>query len=292
MNDAPALGRDSEQRGFALVAVIWSLGLIVLLSATVIIGAKYRTKVAAEDARAAATATAAESSINLAIAALLTAEKDVKFPLRCRMPGGELAVVTVEEEIGKIDLNTSSPAILERLFGGLTRDKAIGKRIAENIMKARSVPHDRATDPGRAMPDTNAKQHTSAPGFTSVMELDQIDGVSPALFREAIPFVTVRSGRTEPEREAASPVLLRFLGFETMTSSERKLAPQGNVTIRAEASGPDGSRHIREALISFGSGDGRPYSIREWRRGDPNSISPSTSGTGRDSDRLPSCVRI
>src|ERR1700754_4558975 len=120
--------RRPDQRAFALVAVIWSLGLITLLGTTVGVGAKYRARLATADASTIAAAAAAESSINLAIAELLTPKENVKFPLRCRMPGGDQAFITIEEETGKIDLNTGSQATLERLFEGLSRDKALGRR--------------------------------------------------------------------------------------------------------------------------------------------------------------------
>ena len=58
----------SNRDGFALVAVIWSLGLITLLGMAVMVGARYRTKVSSNYASVAAAETAAESAINLGIA--------------------------------------------------------------------------------------------------------------------------------------------------------------------------------------------------------------------------------
>ena len=52
-----------------------------------------------------------------------------------------------------------------------------------------------------------AANNGKKPGFTTIMQLDQIDGVSPRLFRTALRFVTVRSGRPEPDADAASPAL-------------------------------------------------------------------------------------
>ena len=53
------------------------------------------------------------------------------------MPGGEHVLVTVEEETGKIDLNTASPAVLTRFFTALTRDQSLGIRIAGRIVEDR-----------------------------------------------------------------------------------------------------------------------------------------------------------
>jgi len=138
----------SRSAGFALVAVIWTVGLITLLGMAVIVGARYRTKVASSYASVLAAGTAAESAINLAIATALTrtGEQNVKFPLRCRMPGGERVIVTVEEETGKVDLNTATAAVLARFFTALSRDQSIGARIAEYLAvavtnTASGVPH-------------------------------------------------------------------------------------------------------------------------------------------------------
>ena len=181
----------SNRDGFALVAVIWSLGLITLLGMAVMIGAHYRTRVASSYASVVATEAAAESAINLGIATALigVAEPNVKFPLRCRMPGGEHVLVTVEEETGKVDLNTASPAVLARFFTALTRDQSMGARIAERVIELRHPKMD-----GNTRPENIQR----VPGFTTIMQLDQVDGISPRLFRSALRLVTVRSGRPNP----------------------------------------------------------------------------------------------
>ncbi|MEH2526174.1 MULTISPECIES: hypothetical protein [unclassified Bradyrhizobium] len=271
----------ARQSGFALVAVIWTLGLITLLGMAVIVGARYRTKTSSNYASVAAAEMAAESAVNLAIAAALatTPEQAVNFPLRCQLPGGERATITVEEETGKIDLNTASPAALTRLFTALTGDQSRGMRIAAQITEFR-IPKAQGT-PSAAPAEAR---------FTTVMQLDQLDGMSPRLFRAALRHVTVRSGRPEPDMEAASPALLRLLNVELkQTNAKRGLPLGGSMTIRADISALDGTRFIREALVSLEGGNGRPYVIREWRRGD---IDPSSSRPERPQDTSRACLRV
>ena len=271
---------NGRQSGFALVAVIWTLGLITLLGMAVIVGARYRTKTSSTYASVAAAEMAAESAVNLAIASALAATpgQAVSFPLRCRLPGGERATITVEEETGKIDLNAASPATLTRLFTALTGDQSKGSRIAAEIIefrKPKSQGAPAATAPGEAR-------------FTTVMQLDQIDGVSPRLFRAALRHVTVRSGRPEPDIEAASPATLRLLNVEPkQASAKRGLPAGGSMTIRADISAADGTRFIREALVSLDGGNGRLFVIREWRRGDIDS-----SGMQRDLGAARACLGI
>jgi general secretion pathway protein K len=280
--ECPALRRrKASQSGFALVAVIWTLGLITLLGMAVIVGARYRTKTSSNYASVAAAEMAAESAVNLAIATALAAtpEQANNFPLRCRLPGGERATITVEEETGKIDLNTASPAALTRFFTALTGDQSRGTRITSQIVefrnaKAQATP---ATQPAEAR-------------FTTVMQLDQIDGMSPRLFRTALRHVTVRSGRPEPDMDAASPATLRLLNVQPKPEAARRGLPAGgSITIRADISASDGTRFIREALVSLEGGNGRPFIIREWRRGD---IDPSSAQQERAQGAARACLRV
>ena len=85
--------------------------------------------------------------------------------------------------------------------------------------------------------------------------------------------------------EAASPAMLRLLNVEPkQAAGKRGLPTGGNMTIRADISAADGTRFIREALVSLGAANGRPFVIREWRRGD---IDPESARQ----ERLPSAAR-
>lgn len=273
----PLPGAKNRQSGFALVAVIWTLGLITLLGMAVIVGARYRTRTASNYAAVTAAEMAAESAVNLAISAALTAtpEQAVSFPLRCRLPGGERATISVEEETGKVDLNTASLAALTRLFAALTGDQSAGTRLAAQIVEFRK-------------PKTQGAP--SAARFTTIMELDQVDGMPPRLFRASLRYVTVRSGKPEPDMEAASAAMRRLLNVEPKPNvAKRGMPAGGSMTIRADIGSPDGTRFIREALVSLEGGNGRPYVIREWRRGDIDS-----SGQRQDQPQgaLRACLQV
>ena len=230
-----------------------------------------------------AASAAAESAINLGIMTALTATpaQTSRFPLRCRMPGGERVTVTLEQEAGKVDLNAATPAVLGRLFTALTFDQSAGTRIAGRIVAFR----DSAGKPSKEADPRASENKSGNPGktgFTTIMQLDRIDGVSPRLFRTALRFVTVRSGRPEPAPEAASPALRAALGLDQQpTGAAADAAASGEVTIRADVRAADGTRFIREALVSLAA-NGRPYLIREWRHGD---IDPGARGsTTQDRD--------
>jgi general secretion pathway protein K len=268
-----------SSRGFALVAVVWSLGLISLLGIAVMVGARYRTKVMSSVSTAVEVAAAAESAVNLGITAAVgtAASQDLEFPLRCRMPGGETATITIEFEAGKVDLNTATPAILTMLFAELTRDQTTGARIAGRVLAFRSPPSDPSDRSGSQMQSANGKPGDGwQGGFVTILQLDQIDGISPQLFHKALRFVTVRSKRPAPDAATASAALRGLLNLERDASVPTPgQSTMTDMTIRADVSAPDGDRFIREALVSIGTENGRPFVIREWRRGIPDSEMPA-----------------
>lgn len=262
-----------DRKGFALITVIWGLGLLTLLGATVIVGARYRARSAQVDGSMLATAAAAESAVNFAIASILSSAPNTSFPRRCRMPGGEQADIVIEQEVGKIDLNAASQPILERFFSTLAQDKTRGGRIAQNIVNFRKPPQgkdagNQTTASDNRTTQTNAANDAKSSSFSSILELDQIDGMSPTLLRSAMRHTTTLSGRPEPVPEAMTPALRLLMGLELGRTDLRRPALPGHFTVRADVRANDGSLYIREALVSFGASSTRSYTIREWRRGD------------------------
>lgn len=280
--------------GFALITVIWGLGLLTLLGAAVIVGARYRARAALADGSVLSSAAAAESAVNFAIASILSPTPNTSFPKRCRMPGGEQAEIVVEEEVGKIDINAASLPTLERFFTGVAQDKALGSKIAQNVVKlrkslqGRETGNETAASRSQTAPNSAANDVKSS-GFSTILELDQIDGVSPALLRSAVRYTTAVSGRVEPMPEAMTPSLRLLMGLDQGQAERRRPALPGHFTIRADVRATDGSRYVREALVSVGASSGQPYAIKEWRRGDILGAPTSLPATG---DPAPACFKL
>jgi general secretion pathway protein K len=129
------------------------------------------------------------------------------------MPGGERATITVEEETGKVDLNTANQAALTRLFTALAGDQSTGTRLAAQIVEFRK-------------PKT---QGTAAARFTTIMELDQIDGIPPRLFRAALRHITVVPASRSPTWPLPRPPCCGC------SMSSRSLAPRSGDCLQAAA---------------------------------------------------------
>lgn len=269
------VGRRSTA-GFALVAVIWTLGLVVLLSTAVMVGTRYRGRGEASVSSSERTAAAAESAINLAILLLLAPQATAAtvFPLSCTMPNGERAVITVEAEDGKLDLNAGSAKSLTALFVALAGDRATGERLVARILTAR--------DPRSA--DAAPSAANVQIGFKSILELDRISGMTPVLLRAALPLLTVRSGRVEPDPALASAALLGLLNVPPGGPIQTR--SNSDFTIRADVTVTRSGRFVQQALVSVRAENGRPYAIREWRRADVDVPAVDSGGASYCLDAL------
>lgn len=248
--------------GFTLIVVLWVLAVILLLGTAVTVGVRYRTRTDTSLLNFRRAEFAAESAINFAILLHLADGDDdaPSFPLVCRMPNGEQVAITVTQEAGKVDLNAASPQMLAKLFVALTGNRSEGDRITAAILSHRS---------GAAASPRPGSMQAMPTAFQSALELESVSGVTPELFRAALPLVTVRTGRIEPDPAAAPDALRRALGLPT--NAPNPVAPaqdSGDITIRADVSVAGRVRFIREALVSLRPANGRPFTIREWRHAD------------------------
>ena len=286
--------RPGPAAGFALVVVVWGLGLVTLLGTMAIVGARNRARDTGDLAAIAQAAADAESAVDLGILRALAGDPPLRrpVPLGCNLPDGSAVRILVSREAGKVDLNASPLPLLARLFAGLTRDPARGAAVARAIVAFRT-PGDDGLAPGQAavpradgFPDGPKR----AP-FVTVLELDQVPGVPPDLVAAALPFVTVMAGSPEPDPDAAAPALLALLGLRPPDAARAgelpgAVASSGPVTVRAVARTLRGAVAVREALVDVGAG-GSPYRIAEWRRGTPAPDEASATDPGA----APPCLR-
>ena len=134
---------SSGERGFALILVIWGLGLISLIALTVITVGRHRNLVIAnliENAEAEALAEAGVNLRRLELRAAFSSDSPntLPFPTNgeprvCSMPQGALAALAVEDEGGKADLNTASPQLMSALLRGFGAGAEEADRIAAAI---------------------------------------------------------------------------------------------------------------------------------------------------------------
>jgi general secretion pathway protein K len=316
----------ASEAGYALLLVIWAIGIISLLALSFLGSVRYRVMAAANILESARAEALSEAGVNLA-------KLDLAFGLArgnagalrfrpggpmvfCTMPEQGVAGIVVEDEGGKVDLNAAPPKLLAHLLNGFGATPVQAENLAAAIADFGST----ATD--TVLEDVERREYAKAGRsygpkkalFETTLELDQVIGMPHEMFRRVLPYVTVHSRRPGIDPEAASPVLLAALAGEE--SDKVRALMQGNTAgvdlaslpgrlplgtvaprsgrsflIHVEISMPGKSVFVREAIVELVEGP-RPLILREWRRGERRT-GFSTEAVHRAPDRravsLPAC---
>jgi general secretion pathway protein K len=236
------LSWSSNQRGVALLVVLWACTLLAIMvggyaSLAHVEGEQTRNSWAQSRARYAA-----EAGITRAIYEVYTERvshreitgSDGRWigdgkPYPFTLDDAHV-MVSVEDEIGKVDLNTADLPVITGLIvsAGVVPEKA--KRIASEIDVWRS----------EGAPDSDAVRRYQIAGrsygprrgmFPSIEELQAVLGVDGDLYSRMEPALTVWGRRTQPVAYFASPLALTALpGVDLATA-------QAYITQR-DSSGP------------------------------------------------------
>src|SRR5947209_7674268 len=99
---------NASRRGFALVATLWTLGLIIVLATALISGARYRARNVSTALATTRATLAADNAIALGVALILSDPSATPSPIRCTMPDATDVFVAIDNEAGKVDLNTAN----------------------------------------------------------------------------------------------------------------------------------------------------------------------------------------
>jgi len=201
-----------RERGFAIVAVVWSVALLSVMALDVLAAARREAGTAEASLGRAQLDAAADAGVALTLHALLAGER--ARPDTLMFDGIALSVV-VEEESGKLDLNASSPRLLRQLFEALDVPSARAEALVAAIEDWRDqdeIPRPRggAEAPeyrraGRGVPPRNGVFH-------AVEELAEVQGFAPELVARAAPALTVYTRAPQPDRARAGPLVLQALG--------------------------------------------------------------------------------
>lgn len=293
--------RQNRKSGFALLVVVWGVGLIATMVVAFMTSGRQRLQAANNIANAAAAGYVAEAAINLKTLALLSKQgaadapdDNVAYdgaPQFCIFDGA-IVTVTIEDEGGKIDLNAASPETLRSLLLGLGVSDKKAQEVSRSIVAFRASPSATGSG-GTAFATTPQKKPVPLKQamFETIMELDQVDGVDPDLYRLLLRFVTVNSRSPGIDARAAPPALFAALaGYPAeivrrlttepfpntlnrkdprFPASLAQMSDRSTLLIHAEALLPGGQTAGRDALLDLRPTNGKPFAFREWRRGQP-----------------------
>jgi general secretion pathway protein K len=289
----------TTDRGIALVIVLWAVVLLGIMAQAFVAEIRTETKLTRNLVDDSAAKALADGGVYAAIGRLseeqaLPNAGSGSLPPSWQTADG-LVEIAVQDEDGKIDLNTAGDELLSTLFRsvGLDEDaaKAMTDKIADwkdrdNLRRLHGAEDDAY---GAAGLPYGAKDKR----FDDVDELRLVLGMTPALYASIAPALTTYNGTAGVDPEAAPPAVLQALlpgraaaiddilaarqaqdtaayeaaleraGFQQTFISR---SSRSVFTVRAIARTPGGGTFVREAVVRLGGRSRKPYEILAWRR--------------------------
>ncbi|KLJ02375.1 type II secretion system protein GspK [Luteimonas sp. FCS-9] len=275
-------------RGAALLLVLW---LIVLLSA--LVGAFALTaRIENQQGRVLARGTvgdaAARAGLEYALTRLVAPEPALQWqpdgrPYAWRFHDIEVEIRIVDET-GKVDLNAAEAGLLTALLHTVGAEPDVAARVAGALVDWRDE-DDLVQAVGGAESGDYAAQGRpygakNAP-FETVAEVQQVLGMTPALFEAAAPHLTVHGRLPAPDPQFADAVVLQAMGVDADPILAARAATgalladavlgggSGTYSIDSRAR-LEGERSARlRAVVRTGAGavPGTAYSVLRWEEG-------------------------
>lgn len=322
----------TEKKGFTLIVVIWAMGLLAVLAAFVALSTKTQTKVTANRIQNAKARALANGAVELAGIKILSSlvqsgnsgSANISYdgtPFRCRIRKQAVVQFRIQDEGGKLNLNTASETALAILIRGFGTNAQRAASLAAAIADFRDDDDFPRTN-GAEVEDYRAAGLPYGPKnhwFQSVEELEQVLGFDEVLYRNLRPYLTVYASRGSgiDPRYAPLPLLLALSGATPdEVSNSAKLNPLENqsaraavnlprqftgnskrrfFSVRADVTLPSGGRFIRDAILEIRASSSTPLRYRSWMQGykenDPVQKSANTGSILNpiNSSELPPC---
>ncbi|HTO81980.1 MAG TPA: hypothetical protein VMQ73_07080 [Methylomirabilota bacterium] len=287
--------RRGDQRGIALVAVLWVTTILSLIAAVFMRETRVEVNLTRNSIENAKAEALADAGVNRAILGILGLDKSLPWavdgtPYVLDLTGGTVTVA-MQDEGGKIDLNRSANQVLQGLFTSVGVAPENAARLADAIADFRDADSLRRPN-GAEAADYAAANLPYGPKnapFATTEELLQVLGMTRPLFERVAPLITVYSPRRDVNLATAPPEVLRALPYLTPDHVNALLQQRTTagaaarrfrvvaVTVLSAATTTEGGSFIREAVLRRSSESGMPFQTVEWRRRWPQEIAAAPS---------------
>jgi general secretion pathway protein K len=273
-----------------VVSVLWGLGLLAAISLSLLWNGNMAHSLALNGLEIAGVNATIEAGVNRAVAALLDPRPERRWPTDGAMQSFEFSgtsiMVSIQDELGKIDLNQAEAPLLASLLQSAGLDSNAASSLADKIVDWRTATPLKHLN-GAKEQDYRALGSAYRPRngpFQSVDELLLVMDMTPALFRRIEPALTVYSGRQFIDPQVAPREALRALPNMTPDSIESALAARANqqlamgnpagdalaslrgraFTIRTEFEKSNRSI-VNESTVRLTEDPNQPYWLLSWR---------------------------
>jgi len=253
---------SKDQRGFASLIVLWTIGLLALLVAGLSASGRSASEVAWNVRESAIAEAAADGGVQRAVFELRSGRwKPGEAPHRVSVGLASVAIA-VDDENGRINPNYSSPPLLAALLG------AVGAAPAEAQVLSRAMIDWRTATPlslaGGLKVDryrlANLPYGPPSGPFESVGEIGQVVGMNDDLLARLRPYITVYHSGDAQQGQGftfARGVLQDAAMIGQVSALVGYTSPDEIVGVRATAVLADGTRFERRAVVRL-AGQQRP----------------------------------
>jgi general secretion pathway protein K len=290
-------------RGIAFVLVLWVIAMLAILLGSFSLVARTENLQSRHLFDSTQARYAAEAGLNLAVFELRKADPLEQWvgdgrPYQFNFGDAQIEV-RITDDSGKIDINTVDEKMLGTLFiaRGLALDQS--EALANAVLDWRD-PDDETRPNGAEIAQYKAAGLRYGPKnapFDTVSELQQVLGMTYALYAKLEPALTIYSGRSEPsaafapaealegmgctpeqarelvrQRQALATADMASAGLIGCDGATPVVAGGGGLTysVKSRAKLPNGASTTLDATIRMGgvSAAGRPFVILRWRDGE------------------------
>jgi general secretion pathway protein K len=257
------------QQGFALLIVLWTLGLLALLGTQLLATSRQDMQIARNQLDAATLEAAANGALQQGIFRVLDRSSghwNADRMIHLLQVGRARVTVQIEDEADKVNPSIASPALLRALLLQVGADPGTAAAVAASIVEWRMA----SNTPGRPNPilARYAGRDFAPLGepFSSVEELGSVLGMTPELLGRLRPHLALFTD-SDPGAGTRDPVVARALtaiGQFNATVEERG---EELVSIMAEARGRGNAHYgLRVVVRTNGNPVGRRYEILSYER--------------------------
>lgn len=271
----------------ALISVLWGIALLSLVAASLLSTGATSYQLARNGAEMASVEVFVEAAVNRAVLALL----DQRPQSRWRGDGaphtftldGATQTISIQDELGRIDLNHADGALLSGLLMSAGLDRVAAEALVDKVLDWREPGASKRINGAKA-PDyrmAGLPQRPRNGPFQSVSELRLVMGMSIELFKRIAPALTVYSGRPFIDPGVApAETLLALPGMDAAKVAAlvatRTAAPAAAFEAPAQLAGRAfairtslerrSGALTREVVVRLTDNPAEPYWMLEWRR--------------------------
>ena len=290
-----------RQQGVALVLVLWVVTLLSVIAGNFAFSMRGEAQIARNLLSTAQAQALADGGIQRAWYELMKPPAEVNRWVGDgtahdqRVEGG-LLQISIQDESGKINLNTAPEALLMGLFRSVGVEQEPAVALVDSVQDWRDADKLRrlhGAEEAEYMAAGKSYAPSNAP-FETVDELQRVLGMTPELFRLVEPALTVYSKQPGINTAVAQrPALLaipgvnpemvdQFLALRQNMAATQQPAPvfvgaggfasgAGGIpvfSVRSEVKMLDGTVFVRRAIAQISLNPQRPVTLLAWGEGD------------------------